>query len=292
MPRTGWVALSMMALASAAQAEAGRIEERTLPYAPLPADLQAVEEVIRTPLSDDFAAKTYTAPDGRAVPYRLLVPATVVAAQPALVKLPLVVVLHGSGSIGHDNAGQMTGFAKAWALPDLRRRFPAYVVVPQVDARSADYAPGEDGLLASHPGVSLPAVLALVDDLAGRLPVDTARIYVVGFSMGASAALDALVAKPGRFAAAVAFSAVPPDRARAAGVAGVPTLQVHGDQDRENPYAPDHAWAEAVAAAGGAPVFVRYQGMEHRVPPDMILAPGWREWLFAQRLNPAIPPRP
>jgi predicted peptidase len=278
--------------AMAARAEAGRIEERTLPYAPLPADLRAVEEVIRAPLSDDFVAKTYTAPDGRTVPYRLLAPATV-AAQPAQVKPPLVVVLHGSGSIGQDNAGQMTGFAKAWALPEIRQRFPAYVVVPQVDARSADYALGTDGLPASHPGTSLPAVLALVDDLAGRLPVDTARIYVVGFSMGASAALDALVAWPGRFAAAVAFSAVPPDRAQAAGVAGVPTLQVHGDKDSENPYAPDHAWTEAVATAGGAPVFVRYQGMDHRVPPDMILAPGWREWLFAQRLTPiVVPPRP
>ncbi|TWB40790.1 dienelactone hydrolase family protein [Nitrospirillum viridazoti] len=292
MLRTGLVALSMMALASGAQAEAGRIEERTLPYAPLPADLKAVDEIIKAALSDDFVAKTYTAPDGRTVPYRLLAPATVVASQPALAKLPLVVVLHGSGSIGQDNAGQMTGFAKAWALPDLRRRFPAYVVVPQVDARSADYASGGDGLLASRPGASLSAVLALVDDLAGRLPVDPARIYVIGFSMGASAALDALVAKPGRFAAAVAFSSVPPDRAQAAGVATVPTLQVHGDQDTENPYAPDHAWAEAVAAAGGAPVFVRYQGMAHRVPPDMILAPGWREWLFAQRLTPAVPPRP
>ncbi|MEE3624213.1 alpha/beta hydrolase-fold protein [Nitrospirillum sp. BR 11752] len=287
----GWVAVSMMALVSGAWAQTGRVDERTLPYAPFPSDLKAMDDVIKAPLSDDFVAKTYTAPDGRAVPYRLLAPATV-AAQSTLAKLPLVVVLHGSGSIGQDNAGQMTGFAKAWALPDLRQRFPAYVVVPQVDTRSADYAPGVDGLLASHPGASLPAVLALVDDLVGRLPVDTTRIYVVGFSMGASAALDALVAKPGRFAAAVAFSAVPPDRTQAAGVAAVPTLQVHGDADMENPYAPDHAWAEAVAAAGGAPVFIRYQGMEHRLPPDMILAPGWREWLFAQRLKVAVPPRP
>nr|WP_246462982.1 alpha/beta hydrolase-fold protein [Nitrospirillum iridis] len=273
---------------ASARAQGGRIEERALPYTPLPADIQALDEVIKAPLTDDFVAKSFTAPDGRIVPYRLLTPATATV-QLAQARLPLVIVLHGSGSIGQNNVSQMTAFAKAWALPALRQRFPAYVVAPQVDVRSADYAPGGDGLLASHPGASLPAILALVDDLLGRLPVDPARVYVVGFSMGASAALDALVAQPGRFAAAVAFSAVPPDRDRAVAVAGTPTMQVHGDQDTENPFDPDHAWAEAVAAAGGAPIFVRYQGMEHRVPPDMILAPGWREWLFAQRLKSAAP---
>ncbi|WP_159107084.1 alpha/beta fold hydrolase [Azospirillum sp. B4] len=281
----------MSCVIPAAQAGTGRVEERVLPYAPLPDDLKALDEVIKAPLSDDFVAKSYTAPDGRTVPYRLLAPA-LVAAQPAAARLPLVVVLHGSGSIGQDNTGQMTGFAKAWSLPPLRQRFPAYVVAPQVDVRSADYAPGSGGRLASHPGASLPAVLALVDDLAGRLPIDPARIYVVGFSMGASAALDALVARPGRFAAAVAFSAVPPDRDQAAAVAGVPTMLVHGDKDTENPFDNDHAWAEAVAQAGGGPIFVRYQGMEHRVPPDMVLAPGWRDWLFAQRLKPSGPPAP
>ncbi|MDE1150760.1 MAG: dienelactone hydrolase family protein [Azospirillaceae bacterium] len=274
-------ALSVPPLAWAARP--GQVEERTLPYVPKPEDDQAIQDLGKAPLADDFAAKTFTAPDGRMLPYRLLPPAQVAAAAPAVEKVPLVLVLHGSGAIGTDNIGQMGAFAKAWALPILRQRFPAYVVVPQVDVRSADYAPGDDGLLASHPGASLPAVLALVNDLVARLPVDATRIYVVGFSMGASAALNALVAEPGRFAGAVTFSAVPPDRGLAATVAGVPVMQIHGDQDPENPFDPDHTWAQALASAGGNPTFIRYQGMDHRVPPDMLTAPGWREWLFAQR---------
>ncbi len=245
------------------------VETRSYATTPLPApvDLPPVEA---------FAAADFTAPDGVRLPYRLLSPNT-------KERLPLVVVLHSSGAVGDDNKAQMGAFARSWARPETAKAFPAFVLVPQAPTRTADYAKGADHLLASRPGASLPAILALIDDLATRLPIDTDRIYLVGFSMGGSAAMNAAAAQPGKFAAVVAFSGVPPERARAAKVAPTPVLIVHGDKDRENPYAPDLAWAAALADAGGAVRFVSYRGMAHVVPPDMMHDSAWREWLFAQK---------
>ncbi|WP_340644821.1 prolyl oligopeptidase family serine peptidase [Phenylobacterium sp.] len=249
-------------LAFASGAHAQRVETR--PFA------DAAPPTLSAGLEGRFAAQTY---DG--LPYRLLTP-------PGPGRHPLVLVLHGSGAIGSDNLSQLGVFARAWAEPALAD-LDAYVAVPQAPTRSADYQPDADGLLASRPGSSLPAILALVEDMATRLPVDRSRIYLVGFSMGGSAALQALLLKPDLFAAAVAFSPVPPPRDRAARLAATPMMLVHGTADTENPYAPDQAWAQAMARAGGHPRVIVYDGMDHRVPPDMLAARDWRDWLFAQR---------
>ena len=96
-------------------------------------------------------------------------------------------------------------------------------------------------------------MLALVDELMRRHPIDPARVYALGFSMGASAAMDAAVARPGLFAAMVALSGVPPERSLARAVAHVPTLLIHGDYDQENAYVGAQVWAEELAAAGSRP---------------------------------------
>ncbi|MFC5571442.1 alpha/beta fold hydrolase [Lysobacter yangpyeongensis] len=216
---------------------------------------------------------------GTRLPYRLMTPSTATVGE----RSPLVVLLHGSGAIGDDNTAQIGPVARAWAEPAVRARFGGYVLAPQVATRSADYHAGCDGLPASAPGDSLAAVLALIDDVVARYPIDPDRIYLVGFSMGASAALDALVERPRGFAAVVAFAPVPPDRHFAARVAAVPMLLVHGSADAENPYAADRAWARAVAQAGGRPRFVVIDGMAHEFPRQMLRRADWREWLFAQR---------
>ncbi|MBP7705518.1 MAG: alpha/beta fold hydrolase [Caulobacter sp.] len=225
-----------------------------------------------------FSVETFAAPDGTALPYRLLRPATAPRE-----RLPLVIVLHGSGSIGTDNVSQMGGFAAGWAEPAVAAKRRAIVAVPQVPTRSADYEADTDGLPGSRPGLSQPALLALVAQLAKDPAVDPDRIYLVGFSMGGSAALNLLLADPERFAGAVAFAPVPPPRGRAGELADIPLMLVHGDADTENPFAADAAFAAALRKAGGRPAFVVYRGMDHRVPADLLLATDdWRAWLFGQ----------
>lgn len=253
----------------------GEVIERSVAYVQDEAGLKTARAVP----DDVFAPHVFTT-GTTTLPYRLRAP------EPSLLQTqyPLVLVLHDSAAIGTDNREPLRAYAKSWAVPHLAERYAAWIVVPQAPARTADYATGTDGLLASKPGASLAAILALVDDLVARLPqVDRSRIYVVGFSMGASAAIDVLVERPSFFAGAVAIAGVPPDRTKAASVAHVAQWLVHGTRDDENPFGPDHAWAEALARAGARPVFVRYEGMDHRFPADMLLATDWREWLFRQQ---------
>lgn len=223
-----------------------------------------------------FSAETFKCPDGTAIPYRLHRPA-----MPG--RLPVVLVLHGSGAIGTDNLAQMGAFAAAWADPAHAKITPAIIVVPQAPVRTADYEVGEDGLLASRAGAPLGAILALMDKLSQDPGVDPSRISVVGFSMGASAAMQAVLARPRLFSAAVAFSAVPPPRVAAQRMPSIPLLLIHGDRDGDNPIEPDLAWASALSRASARGRMIVYGGMDHRVPDDMLTSWDWRAWMLTQR---------
>jgi predicted peptidase len=267
--------VALVALALGDRGSAGRVELERRSFvdratAPRPGEAE---------LGARFRREVFVATKGDRLPYRLLAPPSSGRGE----RHAVVLVLHGSGAIGDDNDRQLGPFARAWAAPALAASFPAFVVVPQAAERTAHYEQDADGHLASRAGAPLSAVIELADEFARRPDVDPSRIYAVGFSMGGSAALDAVVLRPDLFAAAVSFSGVAPPRGLASRAAATPLLLVHGTDDDENPIGPDRAWAAAVAAAGGRPRLVEYEGMDHRVPPEMVEASGWRAWLFRQR---------
>lgn len=243
------------------------------------------------PGADEFAKEKaafrpgqFRAADGTTLPYRMLSPAELTAGM----RYPLVLVLHGSGAIGTDNSSQLNRFAVGWAEPALRTRFPAFVVAPQFSARSADYSESKaDALLASQAGAPLGTALELVDQLVRSNPIDPQRIYVVGFSMGASAGWHSLLLRPDLFAGAVLISGVPPERSVAAQLAKTPVLITHGNADPENPFPPDRAMFAALQAIDGNKArFREYDNLPHAVPADMLATDPagdwWRVWLFAQ----------
>lgn len=229
-----------------------------------------------------FASGEFRAPSGIVLPYRLLAPAHVAPGA----RYPLVLVLHGSGGIGNDNRGQLGAFSLAWALPAMRARYPAYVLVPQFPARSAAYGPAAGGGQASRGTPALAAALALVDAIAARRPVDRTRIYATGFSMGGSAAWNAVLERPDLFAAAMPVAAVAPEPGLAPRLLGVPLYVLHGDADGENPIDADRTMVAAIGRLGGERVRLReYAGLGHRIPGDVFLGTWWRDWLFAQHRN-------
>lgn len=237
-----------------------------------------VREIERIP-PDVFAAGEFRARDGTELRYRLLPPPDPVPGR----RYPLVVLFHGSGESGTDNRKQVDRFALAWARPEIRRRFPAYVLAPQMPGRSANYTgpPGTPGR-SSFPEPPLHAALELADSLLAALPVDSARVYAVGFSMGGSSVWNALWMRPGMFAAAIPVAGVP-NRARAAESARTPLWVIHGNDDDANPIEPDRE-TYAVLRDLGAPVtFWEYQGGVHRVPPELLAGDAFPRWLFAHR---------
>lgn len=234
--------------------------------------------------ADDFVAGRFTAADGTTLPYRLLAPAQL---QPGR-RYPLVVQFHGSGAIGNDNRAQIERdfAARAWAIPAVRARHPAFVLVPQFPIRSANYDdPATPRIAVATPALS--AALELVDAIAAQQPVDRTRIYASGFSMGGSAAWLALLERPQLFAAAMPISGIAPDRSRADALKRIPLLVLHGDADTENPIDADREMVAAIRAAGGNQIRLRrYAGLQHMPPGDLVPGDWWRDWLFAQHRKP------
>jgi predicted peptidase len=227
-----------------------------------------------------FDTGSFRGSGGVALKYRLLPPLRVVRGR----RYPLVVLFHGSGEMGGDNLKQVDRFPKAWARPGIRRAFPAYVLVPQMPERSANYtAPPEAPGRASVPAPPLFAALELVDSLRAALPVDSARVYAAGFSMGASTVWNAVALRPHLFAAAIPIAGVPP-RGRNDALARTPLWIIHGNRDTANPIGPDREIYPVLARTPGARVrFWEYDGGAHRVPPDLLASDAFARWLFAHR---------
>lgn len=226
-----------------------------------------------------FEAGEFRAKNGVRIPYRWLAPNNADEDD----RYPLVVVMHSSGQIGDDNAAQLNGFARTWASPEIRTRYPVFVLVPQFPTRSAEYDdPAKPQLARATP--ALTAALEAVDAFAAEHPVDKRRIYVTGFSMGGSASWLAPLLRPDLFAAAVPMSGIAPDRESASRLAGLPILALHGDADTENPIDSDRAMIAAIRNAGGERARLReYAGLDHRVAGDVFFGTWWRDWMFDQR---------
>lgn len=228
---------------------------------------------------DAFATGEFTASNGTMLVYRLLTPENVVAGK----RYPLVVQFHGSGGIGRDNRSQVEIAVRAWALPDERRRHPAFVLVPQFPVRSATY---DDPVnpRSARASSALAAALELVREIAMSRPVDDRRIYATGFSMGGSATWLAPILQPNLFAAAIPVSGIAPERSQAAALKALPLLVLHGDADTENPIDADRDMVRTIHAQGGRHIRLRtYTGLAHQPPGDLIPGDWWRDWLFAQR---------
>jgi predicted peptidase len=250
----------------------------------------SAHEVVRgaAPLARDVVASvdpnlfgkgTFTASNGVVLPYRMLTPLAMVPG----VRYPLILQLHSSGGIGTDNLSQLDRLAKTWAMPEVRARYGTYVLVPQFPVRSANYGPPSPDQYAQH-SATLSAALELVETFARENPVDSARIYALGFSMGGSAAWLAPVLKPELFAAIVPISGIAPENGSAARLQDLPIWVMHGNADEENPIVADRRLSNQIRTRGGKHILFReYDGLDHQPPADIYPGFWWRDWLFEQR---------
>lgn len=145
-------------------------------------------------------------------------------------KYPLVIGVHGSGGVGHDNRKnmEMTNLARFLYTSYYHEpQFECFSIVPQIpDDKSipSPYFPnGNIGLHERiyHPVVNLSAVnstgwytqatVSLVKDMlaSSELSIDPARVYFAGFSYGGKACWEFLKAEPDLFAAAISCAGWP-----------------------------------------------------------------------------------
>jgi lysophospholipase L1-like esterase/poly(3-hydroxybutyrate) depolymerase len=237
--------------------------------------------------AEEYEARTFTAKDGAQLGYRLLTPRNVNAAR----KYPLVLLLHGADERGSDNTAQLKHGASTFLKPELREKYPCFVLVPQCPAEQTWSAvKGWTGAAAfeEEPTVPMVLVLGTVDALLKEFPIDQERLYVTGLSMGGFGTWDILTRQPQRWAAAVPICGGG-DPARIGVAKGVALWAFHGAEDPAVPVARLQEMVAALQAAGGAPLYSEYPNVRHESWTVAYAEPELLPWLFAQKRGAVVP---
>jgi len=228
--------------------------------------------------------EAFQTPEGETLKYRIHLPADI----PAGKKVPLILFLHGAGERGDDNALQLKH-----GVTDLIRfsltNGGSIVIAPQCPkdmqwVNTHWSAPSHS--MPSMPSTPMKLALLLLQEKIAKLPVDPARVYVTGVSMGGYGTWDIIQRKPDLFAAAMPICGGG-DSALAPKINKLPLWVFHGDADGAVPVARSRDMVKALKACEGNVQYREYPGAGHDVwtrtySDRMVLA-----WLFAQRLQPA-----
>ncbi len=217
------------------------------------------------------------------LPYSIYVPGTLPDAP-----LPLLIFLHGAGSRGKDNERHLTHFRQAAEY--IQKHYPCVILAPQCpkDKRWVEV----DWSLPSHqmpgePSHPLAMSMHLLDSLVRALPIDTARLYITGLSMGGYGTWDWIQRQPGRFAAAVPVCGGG-DTTRAASLRHRPIWIFHGALDRVVPVSRSRDMYRALQKAGNGQVrYSEYPDVYHDSWKRAYATPELWQWLFSQTKNAA-----
>ncbi len=214
--------------------------------------------------------------------YRLLGPASITPGT----RYPLVIFLHGAGERGNDNLSQLKYFPTWMAEQSARQAHPCFVLAPQCRDEQkwvdVDWSKIESTPHSPTPTVDMLAVIAALEETLKREPIDPARIYLTGLSMGGYGSWDLAARMPDRFAAVLPICGGG-DEATAAKIKDLPIWCFHGDADTAVRVERSRTMIEALRAAGGAPKYSELAGVGHDSWTPAYRDPEVLAWLFAQK---------
>ena len=233
-----------------------------------------------------FKSATFQDNKGNSLPYRYYEPS--LQNDPAA-KYPVILYLHGEEEFGTDNEAQLvtTECATIWIEPDHLVRNPTYVLAPQAP-RGSDWT--------SEPVYS--CTLALLKQFIESHPnIDSKRIYIIGFSVGATGVWNMILKNPTLFAAAMPISGNAEkylgDYNAFAALKNFPILAVHSIDDPISPVSGTNNALAALQAAGNQGVGLPSSiwGMGSVIPPHNAWFPAFHNyeviynWMFEQNLD-------
>jgi predicted peptidase len=192
-------------------------------------------------------------------------------------------VFHGSNAVGNDNTSQLGILAKLFATEEIQAKYPAFILAPQFPSRSSNYVLDYSrNVLTSVPQPCLTTALQLIDSLKSNLNIDEKRIYLIGFSMGASSVINALSLKLDLFAAGISISGIPQFN-KVKTLTNIPIWLIHGNIDTENPFNSDKQFFEEVSQ-NNKTRFWEFDNLAHNdIFSPAILTDELPKWLFKNK---------
>lgn len=227
-----------------------------------------------------YEAKVFTGGNGKTIPYRQLSPESPQAGQ----RYPLILFLHGAGNRGTDNKLQLQWTLPVFCSAENRKKHPCFVLAPQCpkDKRWVEVDWGSDRhSMPAEPSESLALAQELVDQAMKTLPIDPARIYVCGLSMGGYGTWDAISRRPDFYAAAIPVCGGA-DLALAPKLTSVPIWAFHGDKDTAVKPVRTTGMIAAITQAGGHPKSTIFPNVLHESWVPAFNDPATLDWLFSQ----------
>jgi predicted peptidase len=236
-----------------------------------------------------FEKRIFVNEKGDTLRYRFLYPEKSVKKK----SYPLVLYLHGSGSIGTDNEAQLNIFGDKFLNPINRKKFPAYAMFPQCSGRPTwSKVPGgiskfTEGNIRTEnePSSVLQLVIDVMDKIINEENVDISRIYIMGPSLGGFGTFDALAHFPEKFAAAVPVCGGG-DASVVNRYARNTALWIfHGDADPTVSNLYSREMYEALKKAGAKVKYTEYPGVKHNSWVNAFEEKDLFKWMFRQRKN-------
>jgi len=216
---------------------------------------------------------------GSILQYRLLQPKEDTSAGS---KHPLLVFLHGAGERGHDNRAQLTWGAEF--MLQAAGKYNAYVLVPQCprEQRWAEI----DWSKLTHtmpktPSKPMGLVMEVITKLRKDYPIDPARVYIMGLSMGGYGTWDTIQRYPSVFAAAVPICGGG-DEGNASRIT-TPVWAFHGGDDRVVPVERSRRMIAAMEKTGAKPRYSEFPYVGHNSWSPAFATPELLPWIFSQR---------
>jgi len=232
-------------------------------------------------VTDAFERKSYTSAEGKTLPYRICFPKKMIPGK----RYPLVIFFHGAGERGADNERQMKHGVPAIFAYTMTANDAAIILVPQCpeEKQWVDVPWGADShLMPAKPSETMALAIALIQATILDQPVDAARVYVTGVSMGGFGTWDILQRMPALFAGAVAVCGGG-DTQLANRLKDIPIWAFHGDADTVVKTQRSRDMIVALKVAGGEPRYTEYEGVGHDSWTQTYRNGAVLEWLFSQR---------
>jgi len=204
-------------------------------------------------------------------------------------KYPLILVLHGTGGRGDDNISQINRLVLFFSNSNTQKKHPAYIMAPQCPKgtqwvnttfESTPYKHyNQDSIPES---TEMKMIIELINQFIKEDSIDTSRIYIIGYSMGASGTWDIITRYPSLFAAAIPITGVS-DTNQAKKILDIPIWTFSGENDDIAPAQLNNEMCNAINNLGGNCRYTLFKNVGHDIVKETLKTKGLLEWLFSQR---------